>query len=158
MLLVLFLLLLLIFILCSTFSVCIIMYLGEYFFSAPFYLEFWKFPKFTHISFLRLGTFSSISFWKYFLALWSDNLLLFLLFVGLILSYCPKFPGCFVLEAFYLAFSLTNISCLSIVSSKHEIFKFGLKFSYVLYSEYYFPSEKSRNPRDIKKMWYTYLQ
>ena len=125
---------------------------------APFYLEFWKFPKFTHISFLRLGTFSSISFWKYFLALWSDNLLLFLLFVGLILSYCPKFPGCFVLEAFYLAFSLTNISCLSIVSSKHEIFKFGLKFSYVLYSEYYFPSEKSRNPRDIKKMWYTYLQ
>jgi hypothetical protein len=55
--------------------------------------------------------------WKYILALWTGHLhpLLFLLFVGLIFLFCPKFPRGLGLGIFlHLVFSLINIVVVNI--------------------------------------------
>lgn len=97
---------------CLVFWLVLVCVIGRGFFSGPVCLVFCMLLV-LGLSFFRLEKFSSIILLKkYFPSFWPGFLLLplFLLFVALILSWCPRFSGYFVTGYFLgLKFSLSEV-------------------------------------------------
>lgn len=55
---------------------------------------------------------------------WESSPLPFLLFLGLVFSLCPQFPGCFGLEAFYIWNFFIDVSMPSMLSCMPQILSY----------------------------------